>query len=106
VSKNFGDTQIDGTGGTGGAGGAGAGGVGSGGSGNAGNFQQLTTGETHLADSFGDDISDIDVDVDLTAPVPLSSLSSRNEVSFNRIELNKAIYSGGQSFKTKLKLNI
>lgn len=70
----------------------GAAGTGSGGSGNVGNFQQLTTGETHLADSFGDDISDIDVDVDLTAPVPLSSLSSRNEVSFNLIENDKTIF--------------
>jgi len=89
VSKNFGDTQIDGTGG-GGVGGSGSGG-GPGGSGNAGNFQQLATGETHLADSFGDDISDIDVDVDLTAPVPLSSLSSRNEVSLNQIEKDEEI---------------
>ena len=74
VAKNFAETPIDGTGGNGGGGGGGGGGN---------NFQQMATGETHLADTFGDDISDIDVDVDLTAPVPLSSLSSRNEVSFN-----------------------
>ncbi|KAH8310399.1 hypothetical protein KR044_001118 [Drosophila immigrans] len=74
VAKNFGDSQIDGSDPRGGGGG-GAGG------GNGGNFQRLATGETHLADSFGDDISDIDVDVDLTAPMPLASLSSRNEVS-------------------------
>ncbi|XP_034114842.1 protein eva-1-like isoform X4 [Drosophila albomicans] len=70
VAKNFGDSQIDSSG---------PGGVGGG---TGSNFQQLATGETHLADSFGDDISDIDVDVDLTAPMPLSSLSSRNEASY------------------------
>ncbi|XP_060647626.1 protein eva-1-like isoform X2 [Drosophila nasuta] len=70
VAKNFGDSQIDSSGPVGVGGGTGS------------NFQQLATGETHLADSFGDDISDIDVDVDLTAPMPLSSLSSRNEASY------------------------
>ncbi|XP_030239805.1 protein eva-1 isoform X3 [Drosophila navojoa] len=71
VAKNFAETPIDGTGGSGAAGG-----------GAGGNFQQMATGETHLGDTFGDDISDIDVDVDLTAPMPLSSLSSRNETSY------------------------
>ncbi|XP_017874613.1 PREDICTED: uncharacterized protein LOC108621674 isoform X1 [Drosophila arizonae] len=71
VAKNFAETPIDGTSGSGAAGG----GAGS-------NFQQMATGETHLGDTFGDDISDIDVDVDLTAPMPLSSLSSRNETSY------------------------
>lgn len=87
AGKGFGETQLDGTGSGGGTGaGAGGGGVGGGtgtGAGAGGNFQQLATGETHLADSFGDDISDIDVDVDLTHPMPLSSLSSRNEVSLD-----------------------
>lgn len=85
AGKGFGETQLDGTGSGGtGAGTAGGGGVGAGtGTGAGGNFQQLATGETHLADSFGDDISDIDVDVDLTHPMPLSSLSSRNEVSLD-----------------------
>lgn len=77
VAKNFAETPIDGTGGSGAGGGS--------------NFQQMATGETHLADTFGDDISDIDVDVDLTTPVPLSSLSSRNEVSFNWNCLNTHI---------------
>lgn len=72
MAKNFAETPIDGTAGSGGAGGGGG-----------SNFQQMATGETHLGDTFGDDISDIDVDVDLTAPMPLASLSSRNEVSFN-----------------------
>lgn len=85
AGKGFGETQLDGTG-SGGTGAGTAGGVGGGagtGTGAGGNFQQLATGETHLADSFGDDISDIDVDVDLTHPMPLSSLSSRNEVSLD-----------------------
>lgn len=78
VAKNFAETPIDGTGGGGAAGGGGG-----------SNFQQMATGETHLGDTFGDDISDIDVDVDLTAPMPLSSLSSRNEVSCNTNCLTK-----------------
>ncbi|XP_017848221.1 uncharacterized protein LOC108603701 isoform X2 [Drosophila busckii] len=64
AGKGFAEAQIDSTE----SGGAGAG-VAAG----------LATGETHLPDSFADDISDIDVDVDLTTPVPLSSLSARNE---------------------------
>lgn len=85
AGKGFGETQLDGAGSIGTAAGEGRGGGGGGGTGTGagGNFQQLATGETHLADSFNDDISDIDVDVDLTHPMPLSSLSSRNEVSLD-----------------------
>ncbi|XP_017848222.1 uncharacterized protein LOC108603701 isoform X3 [Drosophila busckii] len=67
AGKGFAEAQIDSTE----SGGAGAG-VAAG----------LATGETHLPDSFADDISDIDVDVDLTTPVPLSSLSARNEQTY------------------------
>lgn len=88
AGKGFGETQLDGAGSIGtaagdGRSGGGGGGAGGTGTGAGGNFQQLATGETHLADSFNDDISDIDVDVDLTHPMPLSSLSSRNEVSLD-----------------------
>ncbi|XP_032596045.1 uncharacterized protein LOC6567209 isoform X2 [Drosophila grimshawi] len=85
VAKNFADTPMDGAAGTGGSGvGAGA----------ASNFQQLATGETHLADTFGDDISDIDVDVDLTAPMPLSGLSSRNETYMTYAPTPNCNYAG------------
>lgn len=40
-----------------------------------------TTGETTLPNGFADDISDIDNDIDLTAPLPLPSVS-RSDVSF------------------------
>ncbi|XP_064550234.1 uncharacterized protein LOC135436535 isoform X3 [Drosophila montana] len=80
VAKNFAETPIDGTGGSGAGGGS--------------NFQQMATGETHLADTFGDDISDIDVDVDLTAPVPLSSLSSRNETYMTYAPTPNCSYGG------------
>ncbi|EDW67838.1 uncharacterized protein [Drosophila virilis] len=80
VAKNFAETPIDGTGGSGAGGGS--------------NFQQMTTGETHLADTFGDDISDIDVDVDLTTPVPLSSLSSRNETYMTYAPTPNCSYGG------------
>ncbi|XP_030573934.1 uncharacterized protein LOC115772107 isoform X3 [Drosophila novamexicana] len=80
VAKNFAETPIDGTGGSGAGGGS--------------NFQQMATGETHLADTFGDDISDIDVDVDLTTPVPLSSLSSRNETYMTYAPTPNCSYAG------------
>ena len=44
---------------------------------------QSSTGETQIPVGFGaDDISDIDGDIDLTTPLPLPSLSSRNEVIY------------------------
>lgn len=39
-----------------------------------------TTGETTLPNGFADDISEIDNDIDLTAPLPLPSVS-RSDVS-------------------------
>ncbi|XP_055911842.1 uncharacterized protein LOC129945903 [Eupeodes corollae] len=44
-----------------------------------GKFQQSTTGETQIPNSFGDDISDIDGDIDLTSALPVPNLSSRSE---------------------------
>lgn len=44
-------------------------------------YQHETTRETHLNSSFGDDISDIDADIDLTGPMPAPNMSNRNEVN-------------------------
>ena len=43
-------------------------------------FQTSNTGETTLPNGFGDDISEIDGDIDLTTSLPLPSVS-RNDVS-------------------------
>ncbi|KAM7364709.1 uncharacterized protein ACRADG_001086 isoform 3-T8 [Cochliomyia hominivorax] len=58
----------------------GGGGGGVGGSGDNNKFQHESTArETQLSGSFADDISDIDADIDLTSPMPVPSLSTRNE---------------------------
>lgn len=44
------------------------------------NLPPSTTGETTLPNGFADDISEIDNDIDLTAPLPLPSVS-RSDVS-------------------------
>ncbi|KNC25942.1 hypothetical protein FF38_10251 [Lucilia cuprina] len=55
------------------------GGIG-GGAGDNNKFQhEPTARETQLSGSFADDISDIDADIDLTSPMPVPSLSTRNE---------------------------
>lgn len=46
-------------------------------------YQLDTTRQTQLNSSFGDDISEIDADIDLTSPMPVPSLPSRNEVSLS-----------------------
>ncbi|XP_059218177.1 uncharacterized protein LOC106082814 isoform X2 [Stomoxys calcitrans] len=51
----------------------------SGGGGDNTKYQHETTRETQLNSSFGDDISDIDADIDLTSPMPASNISNRNE---------------------------
>ncbi|EDW37964.1 GL12345 [Drosophila persimilis] len=79
VAKSFADTQGGNTG------------VGNGG---ASKFQQTTPGEAHLPDSFADDISDIDADIDLTGPMPLPSLSSRNETYMTYAPTPKCSYAG------------
>lgn len=57
-------------------------GGGVGGAGDNNKFQHDSTArETQLSGSFADDISDIDADIDLTSPMPVPSLSTRNEVS-------------------------
>lgn len=43
-------------------------------------FQKSNTGETTIPNGFSDDISEIDADIDLTATLPISSLT-RNDVS-------------------------
>ncbi|XP_017144321.1 uncharacterized protein LOC108157024 isoform X1 [Drosophila miranda] len=78
-AKSFADTQGGNTG------------VGNGG---ASKFQQTTPGEAHLPDSFADDISDIDADIDLTGPMPLPSLSSRNETYMTYAPTPKCSYAG------------
>ncbi|XP_068156174.1 uncharacterized protein [Drosophila tropicalis] len=85
TGKGFGDTQ---------AGGASGGGNGGNGTGTSSKFQQTATGETHLADSFADDISDIDADIDLTSPMPLPSLSSRNETYMTYAPTPNCSYGG------------
>ncbi|XP_073848291.1 uncharacterized protein isoform X1 [Musca autumnalis] len=52
---------------------------GGGGGGDNAKYQHETTRETQLNSSFGDDISDIDADIDLTSPMPAPSVSNRNE---------------------------
>ncbi|XP_037813038.1 protein eva-1-like isoform X2 [Lucilia sericata] len=53
---------------------------GGGGAGDNNKFQhEPTARETQLSGSFADDISDIDADIDLTSPMPVPSLSTRNE---------------------------
>ncbi|XP_022214357.2 uncharacterized protein LOC111068892 isoform X2 [Drosophila obscura] len=79
VAKAFADTQ------------GGSTGVGNGG---ASKFQQTATGESHLPDSFADDISDVDADIDLTGPMPLPSLSSRNETYMTYAPTPKCSYGG------------
>lgn len=56
-------------------------GGGGGGSGDNAKYQHETTRETQLNSSFGDDISEIDADIDLTSPMPAPSISNRNEVN-------------------------
>ncbi|XP_075147091.1 uncharacterized protein LOC142221302 isoform X2 [Haematobia irritans] len=51
----------------------------SGGGGDNTKYQHETTRETQLNSSFGDDISDIDADIDLTSPMPAPGVSNRNE---------------------------
>ncbi|SPP88343.1 uncharacterized protein LOC117590144 isoform X1 [Drosophila guanche] len=79
VAKAFADTQGASTG------------VGNGG---ASRFHQAATRESHLPDSFADDISDIDADIDLTGPMPLPSLSSRNETYMTYAPTPKCSYGG------------
>ncbi|BFF88917.1 uncharacterized protein DMAD_07795 [Drosophila madeirensis] len=79
VAKAFADTQGASTG------------VGNGG---ASKFHQAATRESHLPDSFADDISDIDADIDLTGPMPLPSLSSRNETYMTYAPTPKCSYGG------------
>lgn len=43
-------------------------------------FQKSNTGETTIPNGFSDDISEIDADIDLTATLPISSVT-RNDVS-------------------------
>lgn len=43
-------------------------------------FQKSNTGETTIPNGFSDDISEIDADIDLTATLPISSVS-RSDVS-------------------------
>lgn len=44
-------------------------------------FQKSNTGETTIPNGFSDDISEIDADIDLTATLPISSVT-RNDVSY------------------------
>ncbi|XP_023035942.1 uncharacterized protein LOC6650955 isoform X1 [Drosophila willistoni] len=90
TGKGYGETQAGGAGG----GGGGGGGNGGNGTGTSSKFQQTATGETHLADSFADDISDIDADIDLTSPMPLPSLSSRNETYMTYAPTPNCSYGG------------
>lgn len=50
-------------------------------------FQKSNTGETTIPNGFSDDISEIDADIDLTATLPISSLT-RNDVSIDHHPLN------------------
>ncbi|XP_034661608.1 uncharacterized protein LOC117897080 isoform X2 [Drosophila subobscura] len=60
----------------------------------ASKFHQAATRESHLPDSFADDISDIDADIDLTGPMPLPSLSSQNETYMTYAPTPKCSYGG------------
>lgn len=48
-----------------------------------GQFKTSNTGETTITNGFSDDISEIDADIDLTTPIPMSTSShvNRNDVS-------------------------
>lgn len=48
-----------------------------------GQFKTSNTGETTITNGFSDDISEIDADIDLTTPIPMSTSShvTRNDVS-------------------------
>jgi hypothetical protein len=43
-----------------------------------GQFKTSTTGETTITNGFTDDISEIDADIDLTTPIPMSTSSNIN----------------------------
>lgn len=48
----------------------------------SGQFKTSNTGETTITNGFSaDDISEIDADIDLTTPLPMSSSITRNDVS-------------------------
>ncbi|KAH8380708.1 hypothetical protein KR009_012074, partial [Drosophila setifemur] len=55
-------------------------------------FQQTPTCEAPLPESFGDNISDIDTDIDMSCPMALPSLSSKNEDS--RANMDHSTVSG------------
>lgn len=66
---------------------------GGGGAGDNNKFQhEPTAREPQLNGSFGDDISDIDADIDLTSPMPVPSVSTRNEVNKNLVKRLKTKY--------------
>jgi hypothetical protein len=48
-----------------------------------GQFKTSNTGETTITNGFSDDISEIDADIDLTTPIPMSTssnLTNKNDV--------------------------
>lgn len=49
----------------------------------SGQFKTSNTGETTITNGFSDDISEIDADIDLTTPIPMSTNShvTKNDVS-------------------------
>ncbi|XP_055375082.1 uncharacterized protein LOC129607875 isoform X2 [Condylostylus longicornis] len=59
-----------------------------------GKFQKSTTGETQIPNGFSDDISEIDADIDLTTPIPVPSLSSRNESYMTYVPTTNCNYTG------------
>lgn len=49
----------------------------------SGQFKNSNTGETTITNGFSaDDISEIDADIDLTTPLPMTAGSTRHDVSF------------------------
>lgn len=47
-----------------------------------GQFKNSNTGETTITNGFStDDISEIDADIDLTTPLPMTGGSGKNDVS-------------------------
>lgn len=51
-------------------------------------FQKSNTGETTIPNGFSDDISEIDADIDLTATLPISSVT-RSDVSSEHVTISR-----------------